>query len=70
MRSEEIYKDGVWKKWNDNGQLEREGIYKDGKLDGVWKGWYDNGQLRSEGIYKDGWKEGVLEKKGKLTSYS
>ena len=38
----------------DNGQKEKEGRYKDGKLDGKWTVWYNNGQTWYEGNYKDG----------------
>ena len=38
----------------DNGQKEREGRYKNGKLDGKWTVWYENGQKESEVNYKNG----------------
>ena len=41
-----------------NGQKEKEGRYKDGKLDGKWNVWYENGQKWYEGNYKDGKKDG------------
>ena len=37
-----------------NGQKEKEGNYKDGKLNGKWTVWYNNGQKWYEGNYKDG----------------
>ena len=38
----------------DNGQKEKEGKYKDGKLIGKFTVWYENGQKWYEGYYKDG----------------
>ena len=43
----------------DNGQKEKEGSYKDGKLDGKWTGWYDNGQKGYDVTYKDGKLDGL-----------
>ena len=37
-----------------DGQLEWEENYKDGKKDGLAKYWYENGQLRFEVNWKDG----------------
>ena len=37
-----------------NGQKEKEGRYKDGRLIGKWTVWYNNGQKWNEGNYKDG----------------
>ena len=38
----------------DNGQKEKEGRYKDGRLIGKWTVWYESGQIKSEAIFKDG----------------
>ena len=38
----------------DNGQKEKEGRYKDGKLNGKWTVWHNNGQKSYEANYKDG----------------
>ena len=38
----------------DNGQKEREGRYKDGKLIGKLTVWFENGQKESEANYKNG----------------
>ena len=38
----------------DNGQKEKEGSYKDGRLTGKWTFWYETGQKESEAMYKDG----------------
>ena len=37
-----------------NGQKEREGRYKDGRLIGQWTFWYENGQTKNEINYKNG----------------
>ena len=52
-------RDGVWKRYCENGQLRYEGCYKNGKRDGVSKWWYDNGQLEYEKCYKDCKMDGV-----------
>ena len=44
--------------YNENGLLEREGNYKDGKRDGKWTLWYENGQKKSEVNFIDGKKNG------------
>ena len=38
----------------DNGQKEKEGSYKEGRLNGKWTFWYDTGQKESEVNYKNG----------------
>ena len=38
----------------DNGQKEKAGTYKDGRLIGKWNAWYNDGQKWYEGNYKDG----------------
>ena len=38
----------------DNGQKEKEGRYKDGRLMGKWTVWYESGQKESEANYKNG----------------
>ena len=44
----------------DNGQKEKEGRYKDGRLIGKWTVWYNNGQKWYEGNYKNGKLDGKL----------
>jgi antitoxin component YwqK of YwqJK toxin-antitoxin module len=52
-------RDGIWKLWDENGNLMAEGIYKDGKdLNTVFKSWYENGQLSKQATLKDGKAEG------------
>ena len=46
----------------DNGQKEREGRYKNGKLIGKWTVWYENGQIMREENYKDGKLDGKQTK--------
>ena len=48
-----------YKRYYDNGQLERQGTYKDGKPDGPVKTYHDNGQFRTEENYKDGKEDGL-----------
>lgn len=45
--------------WFNNGQVERKGVFDQGKRKGLWVTWYDNGQKRSSGHYKNGLKEGT-----------
>ena len=43
----------------EDGELQYESNYKDGKENGFYKEWYENGQLRYEGNYKDGKEDGI-----------
>lgn len=54
-------RDGVQKRWYDNGQLWIEMNYKDGKGNGLMRSWYENGQL----LYKAYQKYGKLDGKEK-----
>ena len=40
--------------YHENGQIESEENYKDGKEDGKWTWWYKNGKIKGESNYKDG----------------
>lgn len=51
---------GPWTLWYENGQIQAQGEYVDGKLDGVYQEWYDNGQLRARGHYSKGSKEDLF----------
>lgn len=53
-------KDGLYRRWHDNGQLEYEGNYKEGGRDGLWRVWYWNGQQLNESNNKDGKKDGLM----------
>ena len=44
----------------DNGQKEKEGGYKDGKLIGKWTVWYESGEKKLEANYKNGKLDGKL----------
>ena len=44
----------------DNGQKEKEGSYRDGRLTGKWTFWYETGQKESEANYKNGKLDGKL----------
>ena len=52
-------KDGLCETYYENGQLEEEGNYKNGKKDGLWKEYYENGQLSSEEEFKDDKRDGL-----------
>lgn len=42
----------------DNGNVQQQGYFKDGKLDGVWTSFDENGNKKSSGEYKNGEKTG------------
>lgn len=42
----------------DNGKVQQEGFFKDGKLDGVWVAFDENGNKKSTGLYANGEKTG------------
>ncbi len=44
----------------EDGQKEKEGRYKDGRLIGKWTVWYESGQKESEANYKNGKLDGKL----------
>ena len=52
-------KNGFWQEKYNNGQLETECIYKNGKKHGVFKSWHENGQLKEELNFKDGEQNGL-----------
>lgn len=52
-------REGVYKKWFEDGLLSFEAYYVNGKLDGVSKSWWFNGNLRSESHYIDGVANGI-----------
>ena len=52
-------KNGLFRRWQENGQLWIEQNYKDGLRDGLQRDWYDNGQLWYEKNYKEGKKDGL-----------
>lgn len=44
-------KDGVWYRWNSDGQLTAEARYNQGVKDGIWTIWDDNGVKRYHMVY-------------------
>ena len=54
MHSEKGLFNGVGFNIYENGQIESEGDYKDGKRDGLFKQYYKDGFLEREGLYKNG----------------
>lgn len=42
----------------DNGQIEQEGFFKDGKLDGTWTSYNENGSKKAVAEYTNGEKTG------------
>jgi len=51
-------RNGFFYYWHENGQLEIEVYYKNGKKDGKFKSWHENGQLEIEVYYKNDLEEG------------
>ena len=52
-------REGLWRFWHENGQLEQEGNYLNGEMEGLWRFWHENGQLSQEGNYLNGKVEGL-----------
>ena len=52
-------KDGLFRSWWNNGQLEGEGHYKDGDVFGLVRSWHRNGKLEAEINTKDGKMDGL-----------
>ena len=52
-------KDGLYRTWYINGQLNQEWNYKNGNRDGLQRTWFKNGQLQYETNYKDGIQDGL-----------
>lgn len=55
-----VEEDGIVKAtfYHDNGQIQQEGYYSDGKLDGKWISYDENGSKTAVGIYSNGIKVG------------
>ena len=47
-----VRKNGLYKRYFDNGKQLSEENYNDGKLEGKWTYWYENGQLKLKGNFK------------------
>jgi len=52
-------REGITKKWSENGVLRIESHYKDNRLDNVYKSWWENGTLAAQSNYVDGVKQGI-----------
>lgn len=46
-------KDGFYKSWYNNGQIECNGNYSVNKKTGLWNYWYSSGQIKSEYSFKE-----------------
>ena len=47
-----VRKNGLYKRYFDNGKQLSEENYNDGKLEGKWTYWYENGQVKLKGSFK------------------
>ena len=54
----EGWKDGTFRKYDDEGRVTEEKSYKSGKLDGAHRTFYTNGKLEMERFYKEGKQDG------------
>lgn len=70
--NEEEKKEGQWTWYYENGNIQEEGNFKNGKLDGIQKFYFDNGQLKYSVEYKDGKADGeykLYNKNGALIEH-
>ncbi|EDM42872.1 Hypothetical exported 24-amino acid repeat protein [unidentified eubacterium SCB49] len=51
-------REGIARKWSENGVLRIESYYKANRLDSVYKSWWENGQLSAMTNYENGVKQG------------
>ncbi len=54
-------KDGISKRFYENGSISEEQEWRNNLKDGEWKQYFQNGELRSSGIYKEGKLSGTYE---------
>tara|TARA_R110002072_G_scaffold23949_2_gene81893 strand:- start:3167 stop:3778 length:612 start_codon:yes stop_codon:yes gene_type:complete len=52
-------REGIARKWSENGVLRIESYYKNNRLDSVYKSWWENGTLAAQTHYVNGVKQGV-----------
>ncbi|CAM4263237.1 Toxin-antitoxin system YwqK family antitoxin [Zobellia roscoffensis] len=52
-------REGIAKRWENNGLLRIESFYKQNRLTGTYKVWWKNGELTEESIYENGALHGV-----------
>ena len=50
---------GIVRDWYENGQLQYDGNFKDGKRDSLCRTWYEDGQLMYDNNFKDGKRDGL-----------
>ena len=60
LQNEETPFTGRARIFNENGQKQVEGSFKDGKQDGLWIKYNENGQKKREANYKDGKLDGLF----------
>ena len=51
-------RNGIYRSWHENGQLEEQFSYVDNKRHGDYKLYYENGQLERHYQFVDGWRHG------------
>lgn len=51
---EEKLNNGEWATYYENGNIQSQSIYINGKTDGVWLGYYENGELKYKMVYENG----------------
>lgn len=56
-----IVKDGLYKAWFANGQLNLEIVYRNSRPHGPFRSWYANGSLYLDCIYEDGHPQGLYQ---------
>jgi len=54
-------REGIARKWSENGVLRIESHYKNNRLDSVYKSWWENGVLSAQTNYANGIKQGEKE---------
>ena len=55
-------REGLWRQWHANGQLEVELNYVNNKIEGLWRQWHENGQLQNEVNYVNDKREGLYRR--------
>jgi len=63
---------GPSRSWYSNGQLEKEGEHRHGRMAGPWTFWFQTGQTAARGHYEEDQKAGAWEywdKSGRLVSW-
>jgi len=58
-QKDSIPENGQYVKKYDNGQVEMQGMMKNGKREGLWKSFYEDGTPWSQTTFKEGKKEGA-----------